>query len=280
MKVNLFIVGAPKAGTTSLHYYLNQHPSCCMSSIKEPNYFSQTETKKLFYNIKPIESINEYNKLFAKQTKIIGEASVSYLYHEAVPGRIFNYNPKAKIIIILRNPVDRAFSHFSMDYRLGYCKKSLREIIENPRDNQQEYQQYILLGKYSVQIKRYIDTFSEDNVKVMLYDDIQKDLMVFLHKVFSFLDIPNKEIDLDIRNDSFMPKNYFIGYLYKSHKLRKVAKLLTNDKRAKKIKSLLAGENTKNNTDDLRNTLQQYYKTDLIDLGEILNHNLSQWKSS
>ena len=76
MKVNTFIVGAPKAGTTSLHYYLQQHPDVCMSEIKEPNYFTAQEVVKLYYDVSPVNSEDWYHSIFTKPTrKVIGEGS-------------------------------------------------------------------------------------------------------------------------------------------------------------------------------------------------------------
>ena len=131
MKVNTFIVGAPKAGTSSLHFYLNQHPEICMSSVKEPNFFSAKEVENLYYNSQIVSSTKDYNSLFESDVKIKGESSVSYLYYKEVAKRIYEYNAKAKIIIMLRKPVDRLFSHYLMDKRLGLCSVSLQEIYDN-----------------------------------------------------------------------------------------------------------------------------------------------------
>ena len=133
MKVNTFIVGAPKAGTTSLHFYLQQHPDVCMSEIKEPNYFTAQEVVKLYYDVSPVNSEDWYHSIFTKPTrKVIGEGSVSYLFYPEVAQKIYNYNPEARILIILRNPVQRAFSHYLMDFRLGLCNISLEEILDKP----------------------------------------------------------------------------------------------------------------------------------------------------
>ena len=138
MKVNTFIVGAPKAGTTSLHYYLQQHPEVCMSAIKEPNFFTAANVSDLYYDVDPILNEDDYHLIFSDlKKKVVGEASVSYLYYPLIADKIFEYNPKAKIIILLRNPVQRAFSHYLMDKRLGLCNVSLLEVIENPQKHPQ-----------------------------------------------------------------------------------------------------------------------------------------------
>ena len=104
MKVDFFIVGAPKSGTTSLYHYLNQHSDINMSIVKEPNYFSAEELKRqdLYYKAKIISVIDEYNNLFErkKNNQLLGEASVSYLFYSDVAGKIKSYNPDAEIIIL------------------------------------------------------------------------------------------------------------------------------------------------------------------------------------
>src|SRR5689334_14600377 len=101
---NFFIVGAPKAGTTSLYHYLKQHPEVYMSPVKEPNYFSYEETVKqnLYHKEKGVGTFEEYSKLFASANgrhKAIGEASVSYLFYASVPEKIKKAVPHAKIVI-------------------------------------------------------------------------------------------------------------------------------------------------------------------------------------
>ena len=98
-KPNFFIVGAPKAGTTSLYHYLDQHPEVFMSQIKETNFFSIEEIKSqgLFYNEEKIKSLDQYLNLFkdVSNQKAIGEASVSYLFYNSVPTKIYKFNPES-----------------------------------------------------------------------------------------------------------------------------------------------------------------------------------------
>ena len=134
MKVDFFIVGAPKAGTTSLYYYLNEHPEIEMSTQKETDFFSDSAIQKqgLYYGKNRIDTLEKYHNLFpTTQEKKYGEASVSYLFYEDVPEKIKAYNSKGKIIIMLRNLVDRAFSHYLMDYRLVLISSTLEEVIES-----------------------------------------------------------------------------------------------------------------------------------------------------
>ena len=138
MKVGIFIVGAPKAGTTSLYNYLNEHPEIVMSMKKETDYFSNESIEKqgMYYEKKRIMTLARYHSFFpVSENKIYGEASVSYLFYKDVPKKIKDYNDNGKIIVMLRNPVDRAFSHYLMDYRLGLSSNSFDQIIEKKLNN-------------------------------------------------------------------------------------------------------------------------------------------------
>ena len=226
MKANTFIVGAPKAGTTSLHYYLSQHEDVCMSTIKEPNYFSFEEVSSLFYNATSVSDSKAYHKLFKEEKKIIGEASVSYLFYENIPNRILEYNPKANIIIMLRNPLDRAISHYLMDYRLGFCSLSLEDILNNRHTYPLFFQQYLELGLYYQSVKRYLDTFGDEQVHILYYTDFKNDIKDLMKGVFQFLKIENTSLDYSVQN-SFLSSDYaFVSYLYRLSWVRKGLKSL------------------------------------------------------
>ena len=155
-KPNFFIVGAPKAGTTSLYAYLSMHPEVFMpSTIKEPDYFSHKAilAQNLYYNTTHVTNLEEYLDLFslANGEKAIGEASVSYLYYQEAARNLYDFNPEARIIIILREPVERAFSHYLMDARLGLIKATFDDIVFEKLSGQpyadMYYQQVVSFGK-------------------------------------------------------------------------------------------------------------------------------------
>src|ERR687894_3261543 len=111
---NFFIIGAQKAGTTSLYYYLKQHPQIYMSPRKEPHFFKgmHSELRKSGRGLPPVTDLGDYQALFRGVTdeKAIGEASASYLYSPKAPALIKSSIPDAKLIAVLRNPADRAYS--------------------------------------------------------------------------------------------------------------------------------------------------------------------------
>ncbi|MDH3324682.1 MAG: sulfotransferase, partial [Candidatus Peregrinibacteria bacterium] len=180
MLPNFFIAGAPKSGTTTLYRYLDEHRDVFMSPIKEPNFFSydQIVEQNLYYPDKGVGSRDAYENLFKKVTKekAIGEASVSYFFYDQVPSKIRSSIPDAKIILILRNPTARSFSHYLMDFRLGYVDTLFEDIVYKQIDCpllDLYYQQFVELGFYYEHVKKYFDVFGEANVKVILNEDLK-----------------------------------------------------------------------------------------------------------
>src|SRR4030095_16894354 len=245
---NFFIVGAPKAGTTSLYHYLKRHPEVFMSPVKEPNFFSYDETIKqnLYHKEKGVGTMEEYLRLFENANghhKVIGEASVSYLFYPSVPHKIKELVPDAKIIMSLRNPVDRAFSHYYMEYKLGYVDIPLEQIIERKtthRNGDLYYQQYIELGLYTEQVKRYFDVFGRDNVRVFIYDDIAENVEKMILSLFDFLTIDKSIIpELEERYNTYsLPRNKLFRLIYSQKKLRTLARKFIPADKVESVKKL------------------------------------------
>jgi hypothetical protein len=283
MKVGTFIVGAPKAGTTSLHYYLNEHPEILMSSVKEPDFFSDKEIvdQGLYYGTSRINTSQKYHNLFQEKedAKIFGESSVSYLFYPEVPKRIKEYNTDAKIIIMLRNPVDRAFSHYLMDFRLGLISDRFENVF-NKKEGL-KFQQYFLLGNYYSQVKRYFDEFSKENVHIIWYSDFKKDAEKEVQKVFRFIGVySDYKVNFESVHNSFtMPKNKIIREIYSVVWLRKLLLFFFPSSMVRFIKSTLFIKGNKPRiTTKSRKIFTEYYQEDICNLEELLSINLSEWK--
>lgn len=193
---NFFIVGAPKAGTTSLHAYLKRHPEVFMSVRKEPHYFSRFRVDPAFDNFRlPIRDSREYQELFGGSGgyKAVGEASSSYLSDINAATRIRAEVPNAKIIISLRNPVQRAYSHYLMECREGREARSFQEALAADQARAEKgwgiSVQYVELGLYSDQVERYIRLFGRSNVLIVLFEDLSRDTAAVMQEVARFLDI-------------------------------------------------------------------------------------------
>jgi len=280
MKVNTFIVGAPKSGTTSLHYYLNQHSQICMSSIKEPNYFSAQEVEDLYYDSPIIKSASEYEKLFQSDLKVKGESSVSYLYYDLVPHRIFDYNPDAKIIIMLRNPTDRLFSHYLMDKRLGFCSLSLDEIYDQRQQYPKFFMQFFSLGNYYEQIKRYRAVFDDRQIQVILYDDFKNNTNLVVNSVLDFLEVDRQPINLEIKNQMLSPSSSIVAFLYKFKFFRKSFNFIFPKQLLKFVKKTFFNSSKKEALSSKnRDLICNYYQDDISNLEKLIAKDLSSWKS-
>ena len=279
MLINFFIVGAPKAGTTSLHYYLDQHPDICMSSIKEPNYFSASDISDLYYGTQPVDVYDEYLALFSGENKVLGEASVSYLYYEGVAARIAAYNPEAKILIVLRNPTDRAFSHFSMDSRLGFCNVELAEIFDRPEEHPLYYRQFISLGNYSNQVRRYLDVFDAKNIKICLYEDLKTKPEFFVDELFSFLNLTSIEVDFTNKNKALVPKNKVLSTLYQQPKFRSLVTSVLPENILDRVKKgvFTRGSELRTVDEEMYNRLRSYYAKEIDSLRSLTGLEFLSW---
>lgn len=170
---NFIIPGAQKSGTTALRIYLAQHPEIFMAN-KEIHFFDNDENYK--------KGIEGYEKFFDgwKGEKAIGEKTPNYLYYEKAPERIYKLLPDVKLIFVLRNPVDRAYSHYRHNVRIGQETLSFEKAIEkeeerikNPR--LKKIYSYKDRGKYIIQIKRYAEYFPKSQMLFLLAEDLKDD---------------------------------------------------------------------------------------------------------
>jgi hypothetical protein len=288
------IVGAAKSGTTSLYHYLSQHPDIYMPPNKEPHWFSRLPYVPGRAS-HPVNSVEEYLDLFKGRDKesAIGEASPSYLWDEKAPYRIKEAIPQAKIIAILRHPVERAYSHYMMDVRMDKQDLPFMEALK--RDYHAEKKgwgvsdQYIDLGFYAEQVQRYLKLFDRTQIKVFLYDDLRKNPKALLRSALEFLEV-DPEYTATIRTDvqynkSLSPKNRLAkmalrSRFFRSQQFRTLrAKLISNHQlRARLREAVLFKEEIKHEMDaGSRRFLEDLYRTDIQRLQDLLNRDLSHW---
>ncbi len=286
MIVDFFIVGAPKAGTTSLYHYLNEHPQVEMSSQKEPDYFSDKAINEqgMYYGKNRVNTLDKYESLFVqKESVVYGEGSVSYLFYDNVAEDIKKYNPNAKIIIMLRNPIERAFSHFLMDYRLGLIRDSFENVIANKSKHKNAhlfYQQYIEVSKYTTQIQRYLDFFEKDSILFIDYDDFKKNVSETVDKVYNFLNISTDfAANINTKYNAFtMPKNKIIRFIYSFVFLRKILTFLFPIYLVRNIRGFLFKEDEKPELlKETRVLLGKIFNDDIRKLEEVLGKDYSKW---
>jgi hypothetical protein len=205
---DFFIAGVSRSGSTSLYYALKQHPRLYFPRLKEPLFFNGPYFSGHNVNKSVTCGIEEYIQLFSKaHDQTIGEATVSYLYsyESVIPNmkKVYGNNYKnIKIIIMLRNPAERAFSHYKLIVRdamepLDFEEAIKADVIEKRRDKRLGYD-YIGFGMYHKQVKAFIDNFP--NVQVLIYEDYRDNNMDVIKKICQFLEVDDSFApDLEVR---------------------------------------------------------------------------------
>lgn len=178
---NLFIAGAAKAGTTSLYAYLRAHPDVFFPPIKEPHYFADVRPapEHRYAQRRFITRREDYLALFAGagKARLRGDASPSYLWSEKAPARIAEVSPEARILVLLRDPVERAWSHYLMEFREGAEHGGFLEALERdlarPRKGWAVSHLYVELGLYAEQIARYFAHFPRRQVFILELEELR-----------------------------------------------------------------------------------------------------------
>jgi hypothetical protein len=196
---NFLVIGAQKAGTTALYHYLKQHPQIYMSPVKEPHFFSfegEGAAGSGRNSTDHITDIEAYRDLFAEVSTetAIGEASPSYIYVPQSSERIRYHVPAAKLIAILRDPADRAYSNFLYALKLGRepltdFARALRAEDDRILNGSGAFWHYQRKGFYYEQLKRYFDRFDRDQIRVYLYEDLNNDAVAVMRDIFLFLGV-------------------------------------------------------------------------------------------
>ena len=204
---NCFIIGAQKAGTTSLYHYLTQHPQVYMSPVKEPcffNYAIDSEGNIIgggfgdsgYHKGPRFTNVDEYHALFrrAGNERVVGEASPPYIYVPGTAERIARYAPEARVIAILRNPAERAYSAFLHAVRIGRepltdFAQALLQEEGRVRENWHYTFHYRSRGFYFAQLKPYFEVFERERIGVWLYEDLRKDPTEVARSIFRFLEV-------------------------------------------------------------------------------------------
>ena len=279
-----FVVGAPKAGTTSLYFYLNQHPEIYLPKVKEPHFFSCPEVLESYYQVRFITKEADYFALYSnhKHETVAGDMSPSYLSYPMVAERIKRFSQKAQIIIVLRDPVSRAISHFLMDVRKGYQKQKLSQFLKKPEESPLFYKEYIENGFYYEQVKQYYQTFPKEQILILLFDELINDPLRFVKTIFKFLKIDSDFTpDMkEIHNTSLTPRikalKVFMGDTFVNNKAKQLLEALP-DRATSFIKKKLFKEDKKALYLFEKNHLLDFYRQDILKLARLIEMDLSHW---
>lgn len=297
---DFLIIGAAKAGTTAVWQYLRQHPQVYMSPVKHPRFFAFEGETLDFHGPDPrtsgrpwaITDIDSYRALFDGVTgeTAIGEASHSYLYIPKAAERIRHHAPDVKMIAILRNPVERAHSHFLNMAREGRepltdFAQALREEERRVRDNWWPDFHYVQVGHYYPQVKRYFDLFEQDQIRIYLYEDLKNDSLGTMKDIYRFLNIDDAFVpDVRIRYKmSGVPKNKALYSLFMGlESVRPGVERLLPEAWYRRVLRTAIGLKNKNLhrpqlSPEVRECLTELYREDVLRLQDLLNRDLSHW---
>lgn len=286
-KPNLFIVGAAKSGTSSLATYLAQHPDIFVSGIKEPAYY----VKDAGY-----DDWGEYLSLFAgRKELVLCDASTGYLYENTTAKDIALNHPGARILIMLRNPIDMAFSYWQ------YMQVDGNEscaFLESISDKQREIRRtdkfkhacknwwcsylYLERAMYFRQVKRYIDTFGRENVQIHIFEEFIKDPKETLQSILMFLGLPlyddfntdrientGGKIRSKFLRDLVYHKEYAVLRKIFPPKLREQIRFFVRDINRQAVKEKI--------TDSTRLELKNLFSDDVGALKELINSDILSW---
>ena len=320
MLPNCFVIGAPRSGTTSLYEYLNAHPDVYMSPVKEPDFFSRPSLDAVEATDDAASprledaarsdpalraDFEEYAALFAKvgHEKIVGEASAVYLGHPAAAHHLRRYVPEAKLIAILRDPAQRAHSHFVhaqriyAEYERGALDDTVTRSIADefnqvideafrngpPEPAITDPQVWVRSGFYHQHLTRFQALFPADQLIVFLYEDLVEDAQALMTAIFRFLAIDDTFTlpSTAAFNASVVPRSRTVFRFFTTRNpvmryARAVAPTRLRDLAMRSRNRLLAGEKPPLDPDQ-RAKLIAIYHDDIERLQELLGRDLSSW---
>lgn len=228
---NFLCVGAQKAGTTSLHAILEQHPDVYLPTIKETKFFQDASK----YDKGIAYYCSEFFGAWAGQIAV-GEIDPEYMYFDYVPKRIYEHlGNKIKLIFMLRNPVDRAYSHYWMSVRRGYETEAFEKAVEMERDRisvnefYKNHFSYIHRGMYATQIMRFLRWFPLENMFFVVFeDDFLVDRPKTMKRMLQFLGVrEDVHLRLDVhQNPATIPRSAIVRDLvYKRSLIKRVGRV-------------------------------------------------------
>lgn len=290
-----FIVGAPKCGTTAMQEYLRQHPDIFMPDMKEIHHFADD----LLKHDDPFLDRDRYLSLFAgaHEHQLIGEASVYHLFSRNTARNIKSFCPNAKIIIMLRNPVDMLYSRHAqlvyngaediLDFEASLAAEEKRRngelMPKNIRIEKKLLHREVV--KFAAQVKRYFDMFGRDKVQVIIYDDLRKDTAKIYQETLGFLNVNDSfRPDFKVINPNKRVRTRTLQHLLKTPPslMRIAGKLLL----PQSCRNLLLNGLKKLNTQfvprqpmspELRRRLQKEFTPEIKNLSELLGRDLTHW---
>lgn len=290
------VIGAARSGTTALYTFLRQHPAIFMSGIKEPNYFA-FEPGRVSFSGPGAEFVNDsvreyddYQKLFSGATdehKAVGEASPLYLYSPHSPARIAAQLPDVRLIAILRNPIEQAYSHYlyaraQMIEPLDDFRAALTAQKERLEANWQPLFQYSTFPRYGEQLARYFSLFDRSRICVFPYEQFDTDPQAVLREIYRFIGVDDTfaAVTTHRTNQGGVPRNAMLQSLVmRPNPISVLAGRLLPDKLRRVIKDKISSGNTQREEmpNEARALLVDELRDDVMALSALLQMDLSHW---
>jgi Sulfotransferase family len=295
---NFLMIGAQKSGTTAIYDYLAQHPQVFTSELKEPGFFAFEGVPGSFVGPEDargeryrVRDLGQYRRLFRKvgNKARAGEASNVYMYVPQAAERIRHYIPNAKLIAVLRDPVDRAYSAYRHLVRDGRESLGFEEALgaEPARiaANWHPHWHYKQRGFYYAQLRRFFELFSREQIAVYTYDEFKADPRALLKSMFVFLDLdPDFQPDMSVRhNVSGIPRSRLLhAIIGRPSKAKDLAKRLL-PAGAARLHAALMSRNIEVSepriAEETERALREDYRQDLLQLESLLRRDLSAWRT-
>lgn len=296
---NFFIVGAPKCGTTALHRYLSPHPNIFLSRLKEPHYFA-----KDLGTYPAVKTLEQYQALFADRRPehtCVGEASVYYLRSTVAVQNIRDYNPDARLVAMLRNPVEMVYSlhsqllywgeesepDFETAWRLQPRRREGHDLP--PRSREPSLVQYGAIGRLGSQVERMLAIFPREQVHLIVYDDFAASPQASYDAVLRFLDVPHDGRNRFPRvNDNKRARLGWLGHLIRKPPpgLRRTYRRFKRTIGAGAFDAVKREIVTRNTVKERRSPLSPEFRAELVEefrgevalLSRLLDRDLSHWR--
>jgi hypothetical protein len=287
---NAFVIGAAKAGTTALYWYLAEHPQCFMSPMKETNFFAYGRDAEgaLLYGDPELHRFrvrawDDYEALFthANGERVVGEVSPIYLECPQAAARIRDRIPSAKIVVGLREPVDRAYSDYQMYLRVRGRRLDPERDLSPAAEWARPDSHWMRIGRYGELLRRYYDAFPREQIHVYLFDDLKRDPLGVIREIYSFLGIdPGFAPDLETpHNVGGIPGSMGLERFLTSHRLRALVEPFVPRRLADRIRKL----RTRNLRpapalpEDLQRKLVEPFRDDIRAASALIGRDLDRW---
>ena len=277
--VDFMIIGAMKSGTSTLAEILSMHPEVCFCPEKEPHFFSKTPDWKA--------NLEDYKNFYNPQEKqICGEASTTYTcypeFNKNIWDDLYKFNPKLKLIYIMRDPVERIVSHYMHNYLRNYTSESLEKAVLSQSS-------YINRTRYFVQIRPYLDVFGKEQVLLLTFEELIANKKITLDKIADFLNIDGEKFDdfenvhanksvgetkPDVRIDNFRKSSIFNPLKpFVPKNLRIITSNFLYKMTEKKINI------RPSISDDIKRAIWDLLVLDILEIEKIMGRELTEWNS-